>query len=160
MQEIRVKMINDLFDMLHACNAADSVYVQNTAYYGLTDNSNDLPRNACNQSMAYGHIGNAIKSLGYELEYWQYIDTGDRTKITEKRTHTPVYLIGIDDLDHHSRNRESGDYIGSWYPHPDSGSMEMVIYDKSGKLAYTLEVGFKEIIERGFDPYRLAPESI
>ena len=73
MNTIKAQLVNNLFDALHACNMADVP--------SDDDNCNDLPCSAIYQDNAYGHICEAIKALGYEAEYNEYIESGDRPVI-------------------------------------------------------------------------------
>lgn len=70
MRKVKNKMIKQLFTMLHECNLSD--------YSNDEELRNDLPATCSHQDKTYGHIGEAIKSLGYEGEYQLYIQTGDR----------------------------------------------------------------------------------
>jgi hypothetical protein len=69
MRNVRAKIANDLFDALYEANLAD---------VSEGDFRNDLPFGAACQDSTYGHICEAIKSLGYEVEYEAFIESGDR----------------------------------------------------------------------------------
>jgi len=70
---IKVHMANSLLQMLHDCNLAG---VKN--YDGII---NDLPLQSSSQFGTYGHIAEALKSLGYVQEYVAYCETGEVVKI-------------------------------------------------------------------------------
>lgn len=63
MRKVKNKMIKQLFTMLSECNMSSC---------------NDLPEYCSHQDKTYGHIGEAIKSLGYEGEYWVYVFYGTK----------------------------------------------------------------------------------
>ena len=71
---IKAKIGNQVLDILHECNMAgvDS---------GYDEGVNDLPLQSSRQPGTFGHIAEALKSLGYGAEYDQYCMTGDRPKI-------------------------------------------------------------------------------
>ena len=66
----KAEIANNLFDAIVAANLADC-------------GENDLPAHACRQDSTYGHLAEAIKSLGYEAEYWAWVETGDRPDIID-----------------------------------------------------------------------------
>ncbi len=70
---IKTKMVNSLLQMLHDCNLAGV-----TTYDGKI---NDLPPQSSSQSGTFGHIAEAIKSLGYVQEYNNYCETGELVKM-------------------------------------------------------------------------------
>jgi hypothetical protein len=58
--------VDMLFSVLEACNLADS------------DQNTDFPPEAASQRSTYGHVANAIKSLGASSEYDHWVHTSER----------------------------------------------------------------------------------
>lgn len=58
--------VDMLFSILDACNSVDS------------DQNTDFPSHAASQRSTYGHIVEAIKSLGAGAEYDHWVATNER----------------------------------------------------------------------------------
>jgi len=73
-KQVENKLINQLFEALAEANNSDS-----------RNNPNDLHNSACNQNDLYGHLGDAIKCMGYLRQYDQWVDTGEIPTILDRR---------------------------------------------------------------------------
>jgi len=62
----KAKIIDLLFDIIEAANAADSEY------------NTDLPEHAADSNGLYGHIEKAILSLGAKSKYEHWLETNER----------------------------------------------------------------------------------
>lgn len=85
-----IKTVQNLFEALHQANLADVPADEEQA--------NDLPATAHGQENAFGHIAEAIKSLGFNEAYLYYCRTGE----IPQNLDTPVdTLLDPEDGDRH-----------------------------------------------------------
>lgn len=74
MKQVRIEIGHQLIDALHECNCAD---VTDTTGYSGNYVANDINAKCSNQHEAYGHIGNALTSLGFNRAREVYASGGD-----------------------------------------------------------------------------------
>lgn len=66
--EVRIITAQNLFEALYQANLADS---KEEGY------ANDLEWQHAGQDNLFGHLANAVKALGYEDEYNEFVTTGE-----------------------------------------------------------------------------------
>ena len=79
---VRTQIAANLFNALHEANLADAYDEE------VPENENDLPHALSGQDSLFGHLAEAIKSLGFEKEYDFYCDSGER----------PAFCFKVEDV--------------------------------------------------------------
>lgn len=68
--EVKFEILENLFSALSEANQSDCT-IERSGY------ENDLDAKLSSQESLFGHIAEAIKSLGFEDEYNEYCETGE-----------------------------------------------------------------------------------
>jgi hypothetical protein len=79
LHENKALIATQLFHALAECNLASADAFDPASEKWIFHN--DIPAECSNQDNAYGHIGEAIKCLGYLIEYNYWVETGDIPEI-------------------------------------------------------------------------------